>query len=883
MAGSSPRPVARAPEPDHAVRPARLLRKCACGAPSPGGEMCDECKGKLRAKPAAGPAPVRDAPPSVERALAGGGRPLDAALRQDMERRFGHSFFDVRVHDDAQAQASASDVGARAYTAGRHVVFAAGQYAPRAQEGRRLLAHELAHVVQQRTAAPVVRAKPKKKGGDKPAKPAVPQICGRDSRKVKGNWITKVNIDVGSNTLTIEWDDPSTAPALSKGTHAISPGTGKCCVDCDDEKTSQTDGSLCTPKGSTWKVSDTGCALGGHPSAKNPSYFQRGGIAIHSGNTASPPRSHGCSRTSVQISELIHDNVVIDKTDVAVSGTWSGTQCYMNGKTDTLSNRKDVCDGNTLKKSEPKGKKASLEPQPDEDATPELLADGPGPGNEPASEEPDDEAALAGLETEETDDDRGGESVMQTKLAVGAADDPLEREADRVADRVLASDAASERIAPGQTSAPVVQRDSQPASPNALDKTAQAIVDAARDAKTDVAQRAVDAVWAILRAYYPDEVSKISKVVYDENEIGLATEPVGRGASLTGKITVGRYFVTEIDKFARRVLQVGHELQHVDQERGGMSGDKKKDEREFLAYAWAAMQAPKAGTGRISYVTRRDTIDCALGHYYCLEASDQTKYEDKKKQLLTKRDEVNGKGGNPATDPPTSCKPCSPKKDGRTDKPGKSSAPGAPVKASAQPSTTTVTSAEVNRASARKSPEFSVAAGGEAERSREGTEGKATLSFEASIPLADLMRPGGLHAGSIGGSPLRFFDEFSLEPGVDLASGPQGRLVTPLALEASLKMVSIEWLKDATHDKFTLGLGLEGKASGEYTPQTGEGKVELGGAAGLEAEYKPWEHVFIKVEAKGEGKYSKSGDARFEWNGVSFTAGGKIGFEFGGD
>jgi hypothetical protein len=66
-----------------------------------------------------------------------------------MEGRMGHSFADVRVHHDASAAQSAGAIDARAYTLGSHVVFAAGAYRPRTAGGRRLLAHELTHVVQQ--------------------------------------------------------------------------------------------------------------------------------------------------------------------------------------------------------------------------------------------------------------------------------------------------------------------------------------------------------------------------------------------------------------------------------------------------------------------------------------------------------------------------------------------------------------------------------------------------------------------------------------------------------------------------------------------------------------------------------------------------------------
>ncbi len=89
------------------------------------------------------------APASVDRVLASLGRPLEPALQQDMEQRFGHDFSRVRVHADEQASASARSVDARAYTFGSHVVFGTNQYAPGVSEGQRLLAHELAHVIQQ--------------------------------------------------------------------------------------------------------------------------------------------------------------------------------------------------------------------------------------------------------------------------------------------------------------------------------------------------------------------------------------------------------------------------------------------------------------------------------------------------------------------------------------------------------------------------------------------------------------------------------------------------------------------------------------------------------------------------------------------------------------
>jgi hypothetical protein len=84
----------------------------------------------------------------VHDVLRAAGQPLDAATREFFEPRFGRDFSQVQLHTDAVAAASARDVGALAYANGMHIVFGAGQYSPRTPDGRSLLAHELAHVVQ---------------------------------------------------------------------------------------------------------------------------------------------------------------------------------------------------------------------------------------------------------------------------------------------------------------------------------------------------------------------------------------------------------------------------------------------------------------------------------------------------------------------------------------------------------------------------------------------------------------------------------------------------------------------------------------------------------------------------------------------------------------
>ncbi|WP_262697639.1 MULTISPECIES: DUF4157 domain-containing protein [Streptomyces] len=82
---------------------------------------------------------------------SGGGEPLDTDTRGDMETRLGADFGDVRVHTGSAAHESAKEVGAHAYTVGNNVVFQRDSYDPASHQGRTTLAHELTHVIQQRS------------------------------------------------------------------------------------------------------------------------------------------------------------------------------------------------------------------------------------------------------------------------------------------------------------------------------------------------------------------------------------------------------------------------------------------------------------------------------------------------------------------------------------------------------------------------------------------------------------------------------------------------------------------------------------------------------------------------------------------------------------
>lgn len=183
-----------------------LQRKCSCGSHTPADKECTECakkKSALQRKLTIGasndpleleadrvadqvlarqPGPIvsnapphiqryaghaaeqadASVPPSVHQTLADPGRPLALSLQQDMGQRFGHDFSSVRVHTNAKATESAKSVSALAYTVGRNIVFQSDHYKPELTEGKRLLAHELTHVVQQTGGAPIPTKSSKK-------------------------------------------------------------------------------------------------------------------------------------------------------------------------------------------------------------------------------------------------------------------------------------------------------------------------------------------------------------------------------------------------------------------------------------------------------------------------------------------------------------------------------------------------------------------------------------------------------------------------------------------------------------------------------------------------------------------------------------------------
>lgn len=198
MATTQQQMISKSPLVSLSMQPGILRRKCACGNHTTTGGECTDCAKKkmgLQRKLTIGASndpleqeadriadqvmasssqsavsgtPVKvqrftgssseqgmEVPTSVEQVLASPGQPLETELREGMEAQFGYDFSAVRVHTDMEADQSVRDVNAYAYTVGEDIVFGSGQYEPQTQEGRRLVAHELTHVVQQHNVDPI--------------------------------------------------------------------------------------------------------------------------------------------------------------------------------------------------------------------------------------------------------------------------------------------------------------------------------------------------------------------------------------------------------------------------------------------------------------------------------------------------------------------------------------------------------------------------------------------------------------------------------------------------------------------------------------------------------------------------------------------------------
>jgi len=172
------------------------------------------------------------------------GQPFDHVVRAQMERRIGHDFGDVRVHADAEAASAARRVGASAFTVGRDIYFGSGKYDAATREGRRLLAHELVHVVQQTAAGPpgadVVQRRPVP-GGERrrrppgqcdgpcaPSKAPLHDGCNNGGPAAVGDWITGLLVKRAGHRVIATWNSGKTdswpcSPSTKRGANGKVP------------------------------------------------------------------------------------------------------------------------------------------------------------------------------------------------------------------------------------------------------------------------------------------------------------------------------------------------------------------------------------------------------------------------------------------------------------------------------------------------------------------------------------------------------------------------------------------------------------------------------------------------------------------------------------
>jgi hypothetical protein len=341
----------------------RLQRACACGQHTGTGTVCEACRkkraGRLQRTPLAPPGAAAGdlAPPIVHQVLRAPGLPLSPSLRAAVEPRFGHDFSQVRVYADDQAAASARAVAALAYTVGNRVVFGAGQYQPDQPAGRRLLAHELAHVVQQgRTVDPggPLRidsgANPAEAEAERAGDGAAPELAsaGPALQRRAAPYIKKITVDLTpKQTASLEWE--GTPPDTATGSDEFTVSTGKgygdpgdpagtCTRDCCRDPLTQCAppwnqptrvGACCTYYGDSYW---TGTPLTEHNTWKwwtpiQPYYSTRG-IALHQHTQVTgEPIGHGCVRMDEPNAKRIYDFSNGRRTNVTITGRAAPVAC----------------------------------------------------------------------------------------------------------------------------------------------------------------------------------------------------------------------------------------------------------------------------------------------------------------------------------------------------------------------------------------------------------------------------------------------------------------------------------------------------------------------------------------------------------------------------
>jgi hypothetical protein len=345
-----------------------VQRACACGGPGGMSDACDGCNSKkLQAlRRVASVESSAAAPPIVHQVLNSEGQPLEASARAFMESGFGYDFSRVRVYTDEKAAESARAVNALAYTLGQKIVFGAGQYTPDSAAGQRVLAHELAHVVQQTSSngadAGVNTLRVGESGSalEREADAAAERVLsgGRlqsltesspSIQRAGGPFIKKVTVNLTpSETATLEWDGtpPSTPGAdhftVSTGKGYSDPGDprGTCTRTCCSGAATQcappynepgSVGSCCTPVGTSFYTGTPMTQHGGWNwwTPVEPLHTSMGrGIALHQHDTVTGDAiGHGCIRMEDANAHRIFLYSRGRQTNVTITGAANPVQC----------------------------------------------------------------------------------------------------------------------------------------------------------------------------------------------------------------------------------------------------------------------------------------------------------------------------------------------------------------------------------------------------------------------------------------------------------------------------------------------------------------------------------------------------------------------------
>ncbi len=338
-----------------------IFRRCACGTHT-GGATCSECRKKEVQRKAADGYAVDEVPSIVGDVLREPGAPLSPSTRAFMEPRFGQDFSRVRIHTGERASQSAHAIHATAYAAGSHIAFAAGEFAPDTSRGRHLLAHELAHVVQQPdgAASRPERVAPDGTSTEHAADAAANAVVGGGSmgapaaadagavHRQARPFIKQVKVHLTpKQNAELEWQ--GAAPATAPGSDAFTVSTGKGYGDPDDPpktckraccsnaatqcaapfNSPKSVGACCTYIGTSFWTGTPEADHGGWKfwTPIQP-YYESRFIALHQHpDVTGKPIGHGCVRMKEENAERIAKFSRGRKTAVSIDGDASPVSC----------------------------------------------------------------------------------------------------------------------------------------------------------------------------------------------------------------------------------------------------------------------------------------------------------------------------------------------------------------------------------------------------------------------------------------------------------------------------------------------------------------------------------------------------------------------------